>query len=45
VNEVNLNNVRHEASRLLENKEREYLRDKINEFESNRIRSETCTGA
>jgi hypothetical protein len=31
----NLNNVRHEASRHFRNKEREYLKDKINELATN----------
>jgi hypothetical protein len=35
VNEDNLSNVRREASRHLRNKKREYLKDKINEPESN----------
>jgi hypothetical protein len=35
VNEDNLNNGRREASRHFRYKEREYLKDKINEFESN----------
>jgi hypothetical protein len=34
-NEDNLSDVRWEASRHFRNKEREYLKDKINEFESN----------
>jgi hypothetical protein len=34
VNEDNLSGVRREASRLFRNKKREYLRDKINELES-----------
>jgi hypothetical protein len=34
-NEDNLWNVRWEASRYFRNKKREYLKDKINEFESN----------
>jgi hypothetical protein len=36
VNEDNLSNVRWEASRYFRNKRREYLKDKINELESNR---------
>jgi hypothetical protein len=45
-NEDNLSDVRPEASRHFRNKKREYLKDKINELESNRIRtSETCIGA
>jgi hypothetical protein len=36
VNEDNLSNVRREASRHFMNKERKYLKDKINELESNR---------
>jgi hypothetical protein len=35
VNEDNLSNIRHEASSLFRNKGREYLKDKINELESN----------
>jgi hypothetical protein len=35
INGDNLNNVRCEASRLLRNKKREYLNDKINEFATN----------
>jgi hypothetical protein len=35
VNEDNLNNVRREASKHFRNKKREYLKDKINELESN----------
>jgi hypothetical protein len=35
VNEDNLSNVRPEASRHFRNKQREYLKDKINELESN----------
>jgi hypothetical protein len=35
VNEDNLRNVRREANRHFGNKKREYLRDKINELESN----------
>jgi hypothetical protein len=44
VNENNMRDARPEASRLFRNKKREYLKDKINELESNkRIRiSETC---
>jgi hypothetical protein len=34
-NEGNLNNIRREASRHFRNKKREYLKDKINELESN----------
>jgi hypothetical protein len=47
VNEDSLSNVRQEAGRHFENKKREYLKDKINGFESSiRIRtSETCIGA
>jgi hypothetical protein len=45
-NEDDLNDIRQEASRHFRNKKREYLKDKINERESNRIRkSETCVGA
>jgi hypothetical protein len=35
VNEENLSDVRREASRHFRNKKREYLKDKINELESN----------
>jgi hypothetical protein len=35
VNEDNLSNVRWEASRHFRNKKREYLKDRINELESN----------
>jgi hypothetical protein len=35
VNEDNLSNVRREASRHFRNKKRKYLKDKINELESN----------
>jgi hypothetical protein len=35
INGDNLNNVRHEASRHFRNKEREYLKDKINELAMN----------
>jgi hypothetical protein len=35
VNEDNLSNVRRDASRRFRNKKREYLKDKINELESN----------
>jgi hypothetical protein len=35
VNTDNLSNVRREASRLFRNKKREYLKNKINELESN----------
>jgi hypothetical protein len=35
VNEDNLSNVRQEASRHFRNKKMEYLKDKINELESN----------
>jgi hypothetical protein len=46
VNEDNMSNVRREASRHFRNKKMEYLKDKINELESNRTRtSETCIGA
>jgi hypothetical protein len=34
-NEDNLNNVRHETSNTVSNKKKEYLKDKINEFETN----------
>jgi hypothetical protein len=47
VNEDNLSNLRQEVDRRFGNKIREYLKDKINGFESSiRIRtSETCIGA
>jgi hypothetical protein len=45
VNEDNLSNVRREASRNFRNKKREYLKDKINELESNTRTSETCIRA
>jgi hypothetical protein len=35
INGDNLNNVRREASRHFRNKKREYLKDKINELETN----------
>jgi hypothetical protein len=35
INEDNLNNVRHEASRHFRNKKREYLKDKTNELAMN----------
>jgi hypothetical protein len=35
VNEDNLSNVQQQASRHIKNKKREYLKDKINELESN----------
>jgi hypothetical protein len=35
VNDDNLSNVRREASRYFRNKKREYLKEKINELESN----------
>jgi chemotaxis methyl-accepting protein methylase len=35
VNEVNFSNVRQEASRDFRNKKREYLKDRINELQSN----------
>jgi hypothetical protein len=35
VNEDNLSNVKREASRHFRNKKREYMKDKINELESN----------
>jgi leucyl aminopeptidase len=39
----NLNNVRHEACRHFRNKQKEHLKVKINEFETNRtIITETC---
>jgi hypothetical protein len=46
VKKGNLSDVWQEASSHFRNKEREYLKDKINELESNRIRtSGTCIGA
>jgi hypothetical protein len=46
VNEDNLSNGRQETSRHFRNKKREYLKDKINELESIRIRtSGACIGA
>jgi hypothetical protein len=36
INGVNLNNVRHEASRYFRNKKREYLKNKINEHATNK---------
>jgi hypothetical protein len=45
-NEDNLSDVRQEDSRLFRNKKREYVKDKIKEIVSIRIRtSETCLGA
>jgi hypothetical protein len=45
VNEDNLSDGRREASRQFRNKEREYLKDKINKLEAKRIKtSETCIG-
>jgi hypothetical protein len=46
VNEDNLSNVRWEASRHFRNKKREYLKDKINELESNSKNEniKTCIG-
>jgi hypothetical protein len=41
VNEDNLRNVRREASRHFRNKEREYLKDKINELESSSTNKNT----
>jgi Fe-S cluster assembly ATPase SufC len=35
INGVNLNNVRHKASRYFSNKKREYLKDKVNELATN----------
>jgi hypothetical protein len=35
INEGNLNNVRHEASRHFRNKKREYLKQRINELATN----------
>jgi hypothetical protein len=41
----NLNNVRHETGRTFRNKKREYLKEKINELETNRTKiSETYGG-
>jgi uncharacterized protein (DUF2252 family) len=37
-NEDNVSAIRREANRHFRNKKREYLKDKINELESNRIR-------
>jgi hypothetical protein len=46
VNDGNLSNVRWEASRHFRNKKREYLKDKINESESNRKNKNIkCIGA
>jgi hypothetical protein len=46
MNEDNMRNVRRKASRHFRNKKREYLKDKINDIELNRIRtSETCIWA
>jgi hypothetical protein len=44
INGDNLNNVRREASRHFRNKKREYLKDKINELETNSKKrtSENC---
>jgi hypothetical protein len=40
----NLNNIRHETTRTSRNKEREYLKEKINETETNRTEmSQTYT--
>jgi hypothetical protein len=35
INGDNLNNARHEASKYFKNKEREHLKDKINELATN----------
>jgi hypothetical protein len=46
VDNGNLSNIRQEANRHFRNKKREYLKEKINELVSDRIRtSETCIGA
>jgi hypothetical protein len=46
VDNGNFSNIRQEASRHFRNKKREYLKEKINELVSDRIRtSETCIGA
>jgi hypothetical protein len=46
VNDDNLSNVRREASTHFRNKKREYLKDKINESESNRKNKNIkCIGA
>jgi hypothetical protein len=46
VSEDNLSDVRREASRHFRSKKTEYVKNKINEFQSNRIRiSETCITA
>jgi hypothetical protein len=43
INVDNMNNVRREASRYFRNEKREYLKYKINEIATNKIRtSETC---
>jgi hypothetical protein len=43
---VNLNNVRHQASRNFRNKKKEYLKAKIDKLEINIKKwTETCTGA
>jgi hypothetical protein len=48
VNEDNMSNIRWEDSRHFRNKKREYLKDKINELESNsknKKKKKTCIGA
>jgi hypothetical protein len=43
INEDNLNNVRHEASRHFRNKKRDYMKDKIDELAADRTRTvQTC---
>jgi hypothetical protein len=45
MNEHKLSNVRQEANIHFRNEKREYLKDKINKLESNRIRtSDKCVG-
>jgi uncharacterized lipoprotein YddW (UPF0748 family) len=39
INGDNQQNLRHETSKTFENKKREYMEDKINEFETNNIRN------
>jgi hypothetical protein len=47
INRDNLQNLRHETSRTFRNKKREYLKDKINDLETNNKNKklETCTEA
>jgi hypothetical protein len=47
INGANLKNVRRETSRTFRNKKREYLKDKISEFETNKKTKtlEICTEA